>query len=780
MPVANRGRGRGRGRGGRGGRGRGTGEEGQKDQATAGIKVVCKRPIPSVETLPPPEPKKQRILSMFKEDGTLCDGMVLMPLKARHMFRALQDFRKEEERRTTNRRELEVGFKNHEAKLQAWRLKLLREGDDEAYKAMLENSRDDRYKAIADRTDEILTQLGITKDNTNVPLLPQPKEFVGVVLKPYQLEGVSWLYCNYTKGVNCVLADEMGLGKTAQTIALMCQIDTKARNLKHLVVAPLSTLDNWVAELDRMAPHLEVVKYHGPRAIREGLTSKIKKGRFDVVVTQYTTLQNVRLVDMLKTLQKVQWEYIIVDEGHKLNNTQTAFSKSIRSFFSGKRLLLTGTPLQNDVHELWCLLNFLMPTMFPKSVSFDEWFTVDKKAQTEEEKLLLARRLHGLLRPFLLRREKADVLSQLPSKRVFTIHAPLSPMQHSLYTQAVEHKVIGPVMDEDTVRPEPASYMTLRKVCNHPYLVLPGRIPLAFYNEHLVSSSGKLELLRRILARVCATGHKCLIFTQFVSVLNLLEDFFASLGWGPNAFCRIDGAVALDERKADIQRFQTSGECKAFILSTRAGGQGINLQAADTVIFFDMDWNPQQDLQAIARAHRLGQTNEVRIFKLLTDAPVEKHMHNVSEDKMEYEALAIGAGMYDQRSTLMQRDQRMKEVLQMHIDSVARITSNEQLNAMLARSEEEAALFATLEDNGQGLMEEVPKSFIEAQERAVKKKLDSRPLTFEEMAQVKLPPRQSRRTQNEAYPGLSFVENIQDLEGMSDASSSDSSSRDSE
>ena len=709
------------------------------------------------------------------------------------------------------------------------RLRLLRAGDDAAYKELLSDERDERYGQLVQQTEAILRGLGIdaAADEGSGPPPGQPAAMCGVTLKPYQLEGVAWLHRNVVRGLNSVLADEMGLGKTAQTIALFLRIlEERKGGVQHrfLVVAPLSTLDNWMSELARMAPSLKAMKFHGPREERRTMAAAIVK--HDVVVTQYASFMNAHLADMQKALGAVKWHVAVVDEGHKLNNVNSLFSKNLRRLRMSNRVLLTGTPLQNDVHELWSLLNFLMPSLFKNPSSFDEWFpsaatakagkkkAADAEPATEEEKLLLARRLHALLRPFLLRRQKSDVLSQLPTKTIVVVKAPLSEFQLSLYRQAADHRVIGPFCSVDRKeQPDGAAeadpkaeeevaidwehenlthrsnrldmgvYVALRKVCLHPYLVFNHNIPNPHWNRHLIAGSGKMEILDRMLTKLCAAGHKVLIFTQFAQVLDVLEDVFQhAYGWeAERQYERLDGSVASDDRKAAMERFQhPDSKASVFILTTRAGGQGINLQAADTVIFYDMDWNPQQDLQAIARAHRLGQTRAVMVFRLVTEAPVEKHMVKVAGEKVDREALAIQAGMYDQRSTALERDVRIKEVLAAPVSFEAlQAAEDADLSRAVARDSRELAFYcaeAKREPRPLSGVGDLPKEYAGLQAAVMKQRAQALLSPFEQ-GQLPLPPR-STTLQKKSYAkygcGSQASSSGSDSESESESDSDDS------
>jgi len=456
----------------------------------------------------------------------------------------------------------------------------------------------------------------------------------------------------YENNLNGILADEMGLGKTIQTIALLTYLcEVYQNNGPFLIVVPLSTLSNWRHELAKWAPDLTIVVYKGiPDKRKEIQRTQMRQGKYNVLLTTYDYVMRDKAV-----LRKPIWQYIIVDEGHRMKNARSKFSQTLgHAYRSQHRLLLTGTPLQNNLPELWSLLNFLLPHIFNSVDNFERWFnkpfdsfgkhqssisedgTGEEDASLkEEEKLLIIHRLHEVMRPFLLRRVKSDVLDQLPDKVEKVIKCELSGWQKMLYRQISETGSSTIVGKSGKISSRGLSnvLMHLRKVCNHPYLFnetyvlvsklffsslslikltyLPYLLQHHSYevNEDIIRSSGKVELLDRILRKLKATGHRVLIFTQMTQVMNILEAYFR---YRQYAYLRLDGSTKADRRENAMHRFNApDSPYFVFLLSTRAGGLGINLATADTVIIFDSDWNPQMDLQAQDRAHRIGQQREV-------------------------------------------------------------------------------------------------------------------------------------------------------------------------
>lgn len=457
-------------------------------------------------------------------------------------------------------------------------------------------------------------------------LPPKPSILVGGTLKEYQQRGVAWMLSLYNNRLNGILADEMGLGKTIQTIALITYlVECKRQNGPFLIIVPLSTIPNWVNEFDKWAPTLLRVEYKGTPDQRKALQASIKgSARMNVLLTTYDYI-----IKDKSFLSKIPFLYMIIDEGHRMKNTTSKLSLTLtQSYITKYRLILTGTPLQNNLPELWSLLNFVLPKIFSSSKSFEEWFnapfanTGERLELNEEETLLIIRRLHKVLRPFLLRRLKNDVEGDLPDKIERVIRCPMSAIQSELYL-SLQKKATNP--KKGGIRAFNNTVMQLRKVCNHPFVfeeVEATLNPTRANNDLLYRTSGKFELLGRILPKMKAASHKVLIFFQMTSVMTIMEDFLNLL---MISYLRLDGSTPAAERSVLLNKFNApDSPYVIFLLSTRAGGLGLNLQTADTVIIFDSDWNPHADLQAQDRAHRIGQTREVRIFRLVTVDSIEE------------------------------------------------------------------------------------------------------------------------------------------------------------
>jgi len=548
-------------------------------------------------------------------------------------------------------------------------------------------------------------------------------------LLPHQLEGLEWLASLYANGLHGILADEMGLGKTIQTIALLLHLQERKGNQgPHLIVAPKSTLPNWQAEFGRFAPSFRVHLLAGDLGEREAELAALRfdasRGLPTACVTNYEQMHRN------EWLLRNPWQLVIVDEGHRLKNPETVLHHKMVQLSCRMRLLLTGTPLQNNVGELWALLHYLLPELFTCSMDFAAWFAgpfrgipgmneFDVRLDPEQEHKVVAL-LHQMLSPFLLQRLKAETLAdRLPPRVEATVRVPLSAWQREAYRD-LERRTVRLLSSSGVVSSEQVNnaLMQLRKISLHPYLFQEAYAK----DEGLFRTSGKAEVLDRLLPKLVRFGHKVLIFSQFTSVLDILEDLLA---WRGIASVRLDGQVPHKSRRERLERFAADPALSVFLLSARAGGLGLNLQAADTVILFDLDWNPQNDKQAVARVHRVGQTREVRVIRLVTHSAVERLMEQRCQEKLEMESKVMGAGMFRKQATADQRRHALRAVLGLNSqddlcankasstqagtltspgaphaslgECCEGITSPEELNRLLARSNEEFATFEEMD-----------------------------------------------------------------------------------
>jgi ATP-dependent helicase STH1/SNF2 len=633
------------------------------------------------------------------------------------------------------------------------RLQALKSNDEEAYLALLDQAKDTRITHLLKQTDGFLSQLAASvkaqqrkaaerygnqteefmqeddsdsdeEQNTDIRKIDyyavahrikeevnvQPRMLVGGTLKEYQLKGLQWMISLYNNNLNGILADEMGLGKTIQTISLLTYlIEVKKQNGPFLVIVPLSTLTNWTIEFEKWAPQIAKIVYKGPPTQRKQQQSQLRYGQFQVLLTTYEYIIKDRPV-----LSKIKWIHMIIDEGHRMKNSSSKLSATLTQYYSTRyRLILTGTPLQNNLPELWALLNFVLPTIFKSVKSFDEWFNTpfantggqDKMELTEEEQILVIRRLHKVLRPFLLRRLKKDVEKDLPDKTEKVIKCKFSSLQARLYKQMVTHNklVVSDGKGGKTgARGLSNMIMQLRKLCNHPFVfdeVENQMNPLNTSNDLLWRTSGKFELLDRVLPKYQATGHRVLMFFQMTAIMDIMEDFLRYRGI---TYLRLDGTTKSDDRSDLLREFNApDSPYFMFLLSTRAGGLGLNLQTADTVIIYDSDWNPHQDLQAQDRAHRIGQKNEVRILRLISSNSVEEKILERAKFKLDMDGKVIQAGRFDNKSSETDRDAMLRVMLET-AEAAESLEQEEMddddLNMILARSDAEVEVFAKMDE----------------------------------------------------------------------------------
>lgn len=603
----------------------------------------------------------------------------------------------------------------------------------------------------------------------------QPALVSGGVMKDYQLDGLEWMSTLYENGLNGILADEMGLGKTLQCIAFLSYLMENGIKGPFLVVVPLTTLSNWQNEFSKFAPDIKVVKYIGNKQqrLKMNLTQLSRKN--NVILTSYEmSIRDFRKFDLVS-----DWKFLIVDEGHRLKNSECLLIRILKKLRVSNRLLITGTPLQNNLNELWSLLNFILPDIFHDLELFQQWFNFDELTNMQQEltdskekKIIelniqknLISNLHTIIKPFLLRRLKKDVVKNLPPKKEYLIHIPLTDLQKKLYRDALDSKLFSSlvecnlkeylsynhrdlfnsaddfkvidrflmesfgfthsssklrpvngrslkdaesddefevveVLDEDedgssgesdfesldrhgqqkhTLKQVfPAVYrntqnqklqnvvMQLRNICSSPYVYYEP-FPISEQGKHdaefmevLLKNTSKIRVLDQLLKELLPRMHKVLIFSQFTKMLDILQDWLTS---NSIQACRLDGETPQDIREEQIRVFGDPKEKKqVFLLSTRSGGLGINLTASDTVILFDNDWNPQMDLQAIDRVHRIGQTKPVKIFRFITTDSVEELLISKSYSKRFLERIIIlmGEFKFNKFKKLMDSDEGLE------------------------------------------------------------------------------------------------------------------------
>uniref|UniRef100_A0AAQ5WYF6 DNA helicase n=1 Tax=Amphiprion ocellaris TaxID=80972 RepID=A0AAQ5WYF6_AMPOC len=468
----------------------------------------------------------------------------------------------------------------------------------------------------------------------------------GNQLREYQLEGMNWLLFNWYNRKNCILADEMGLGKTIQSITFLYEIFSMGIRGPFLIIAPLSTITNWEREF-RTWTHMNVIVYHGSQISRQMILQyemfhRDPQGntipgvlKFHGVITTFEMI----MADCPE-LKKLHWRCVVIDEAHRLKNRNCKLLEGLKLMNLEHKVLLTGTPLQNSVEELFSLLNFLEPLQFPSESAFLEEFG---DLKTDEQ----VKKLQAILKPMMLRRLKDDVEKNLAPKEETIIEVELTNIQKKYYRAILEKNFsfLSKGANQHNMPNLINTMMELRKCCNHPYLITGAEEKILesfkkchspdapdFQLQAMIQAAGKLVLIDKLLPKLLAGGHKVLVFSQMVRCLDILEDYLIQRRY---TYERIDGRVRGNLRQAAIDRFcKPDSDRFVFLLCTRAGGLGINLTAADTCIIFDSDWNPQNDLQAQARCHRIGQSKAVKVYRLITRNSYEREMFDKASLKL--------------------------------------------------------------------------------------------------------------------------------------------------
>ncbi|XP_069486663.1 SWI/SNF-related matrix-associated actin-dependent regulator of chromatin subfamily A containing DEAD/H box 1 [Ambystoma mexicanum] len=502
-------------------------------------------------------------------------------------------------------------------------------------------------------------------------------------LKPYQKIGLNWLALLNKHKVNGILADEMGLGKTVQAISFLAYLYMEGYKGPHLVIVPASTLDNWIREFNQWCPELKVILYYGSQEDRKYLRYDIlsNKLEFNIVVTTYNSA--ISNSDDRSLFRRMKIHYAVFDEGHMLKNMSSMRYQHLMTLNAKNRLLLTGTPVQNNLLELMSLLNFVMPHMFSSSTSeLKRLFNTKAKSAEEQTEFEKGRITHAkqIMRPFILRRVKSEVLKQLPPKKDVIDFCPMSEKQAQLYVNLFNgfKKSIGSTEKNTELC---NVMMHLRKMANHPLLhrtyftaeklkIMSGlmlnepthceanpnlifedmevmtdfelhRLCLEFSSIRefrldidLIMDSGKFNKLEGVLSELKKKGDRVVLFSQFTMMLDILEVFLKHHG---HRYLRLDGKTQISDRIHLIDEYNSDMDIFIFLLSTKAGGLGINLTSANVVVLHDIDCNPYNDKQAEDRCHRVGQTKEVRVMKLISKGTIEESMLKLSQHKLKLE-----------------------------------------------------------------------------------------------------------------------------------------------
>jgi SNF2 family DNA or RNA helicase len=474
---------------------------------------------------------------------------------------------------------------------------------------------------------DLLAQL---EEGKGYAAAPVPEGFMGT-LRPYQVRGYSWLSFLREWGLGACLADDMGLGKTPQTLALI-QSEWQANGRRPtLVVCPMSVVGNWQKEAARFTPGLPVMVHHGLTRAK-GKAFKREAERSALVLSSYALLHRD-----FEFLKEVEWSGVVLDEAQNVKNPQTKQAQAARALPAGYRVALTGTPVENNVGDLWSLMEFLNPGFLGTLAQFKRDFFLPIQANGDEE---AARRLKRLTGPFILRRLKTDktVISDLPEKQEMKVFCTLTKEQASLYAAVV--KDASEALDEtEGIQRKGVVLATLSKlkqVCNHPAQFLGD-------NSAIPGRSGKLARLTEMLEEVLATGERALVFTQFAEMGALIQRHIQETFGREVLF--LHGAVPKKQRDLMVSRFQgEDGGPSVFLLSLKAGGTGLNLTAANHVFHFDRWWNPAVENQATDRAFRIGQRRNVQVHKFLCAGTLEEKIDEMIQHKQELAERIVGAG----------------------------------------------------------------------------------------------------------------------------------------
>ncbi|KAF2866719.1 P-loop containing nucleoside triphosphate hydrolase protein [Massariosphaeria phaeospora] len=508
----------------------------------------------------------------------------------------------------------------------------------------------DRYlDRSANRPVSDLKESNLSTRRKFVKLDEQPDYIKYGKLRSFQLQGVNFLAHNWCRGTNVILADEMGLGKTVQTVAFMNWLrHDRGQQGPFICVVPLSTMPAWADTFNNWTPDVNYVIYTGKERARKIIREcellvdgNVKKTKFNVLMTTYEYV----LADW-QFLSQLKWQFLAVDEAHRLKNRESQLYDRLQSFNAPSRLLITGTPIQNTLGELSALMDFLMPG----KITVDE--NVDLASDDASRKLA---ELSDAIQPYMIRRTKEKVENDLPPKSEKILRVELSDIQLDYYKNILTRNYEA--LNEGGTGHKQSLLnivMELKKASNHALLFPNAEAKFLKENatkdetlKALITTSGKMMLLDRLLTKLRADGHRVLIFSQMVHMLDILTDYLKLRNY---PFQRLDGTVPASDRRIAIDHFNAPGsDDYCFLLSTRAGGLGINLMTADTVVLFDSDWNPQADLQAMARAHRIGQTKPVSVYRLVSKDTIEEEILERARNKRMLEFITIQRGITDRQ-----------------------------------------------------------------------------------------------------------------------------------
>ena len=467
------------------------------------------------------------------------------------------------------------------------------------------------------------------REHRVISQIPQPSSFSGT-MRPYQTRGLSWLIFMRSIGFGCILADDMGLGKTIQAIAYMLQVKRTDKELRFLVIAPLSILINWRKEINSFAPSLRVLIHHGTKREREPELALSSFKEYDVVVTS-----NEMTHRDLSVLANSTWSALIVDEAQNFKNHLTKRSKAIRHLKARHRIALSGTPIENRLTDLWAIMDFLNPGYLYSRKEFRESY----ERPYSKKDAVAVKELQDLVKPFILRREKGDreIITDLPEKNEMTIYCGLTEEQAALYQAHIDRTLEEIEHSEGMQRKGKVLSMILRlkQICDHPLLYIGN-------GEGLEGRSEKLDRTGDMINEIIANGEKAVIFTQFTSMGRILKKYIESLGIGCELY---HGRLTSVSRDRIISSFQEpGGETKILIASLKAGGLGLNLVQVNNVFHFDRWWNPAVENQATDRLYRIGQTRTVQVYKFVVAGTLEEKIEEMLKLKSQMAGIFIRSG----------------------------------------------------------------------------------------------------------------------------------------
>lgn len=450
-------------------------------------------------------------------------------------------------------------------------------------------------------------------DFTQIDSVPTPEGFKGE-LRPYQKAGFDWMEFLNQYGFGGCLADDMGLGKTVQTLTLLQNEKEKDKGSTSLLIMPTSLIYNWGMEAKKFAPKLKILNYTGTNRNKD----HERFSRYDLVITSY----GIARIDT-ELISQYYFNYIILDESQAIKNPESIISKSVRELNSRRKLILTGTPIENSTLDLWSQMSFINPGLLGTQSFFKKEYQIPIEKQQNEDRM---RKLNALIKPFILRREKTQVAKDLPEKIENVKYCDLSPAQREYYDReknAYRNKIID-MLEHDGLQGSQMLLLQgltkLRQIANHPILV----------DENYTGDSGKFEDITYMIKNALGKDHKILIFSQFVKHLKLFEDHLQKEAI---TYTYLDGSVK--DRQGEVNKFQNDPSIRIFLISLKAGGLGLNLTEADYVFLLDPWWNPAIEAQAVDRAHRIGQQNTVFTYKFIARDTVEEKILKLQKSKLK-------------------------------------------------------------------------------------------------------------------------------------------------